>query len=123
MEVVLEENDRLLPLYLGIKYADDDTKILYLNAIFRTVEEAEARGKELLDFGQTSYYPKVMSGAMAENIYYGFWSDKFFLKRMIRYLFKKIFLSPQILENVYLSQYREKACRLLESKGFVLLNK
>lgn len=123
MEVVLEENDRLLPLYLGIKYADDDTKILYLNAIFRTVEEAEARGKELLDFGQTSYYPKVMSGAMAENIYYGFWSDKFFLKRMIRHLFKNIFLSPQILENVYLSQYREKACRLLESKGFVLLNK
>lgn len=123
VEIVLEENDRLLPLYLGIKYADDDTKVLYLNAIFRTVEEAEVRGKELLDFGQTSYYPKVMSGAMVENIYYGFWSDKFFLKRMIRHLFKKIFLSPLIPENVYLSLYKEKACKLLENKGFVLLNK
>lgn len=123
MEVVLEENDRLLPLYLGVKYADDDTKVLYLNAIFRTVEEAEVRGKKLLDFGQTSYYPKVMSGAMVENIYYGFWSDKFFLRRMIRHLFKKIFLPPLILENVYLEQYKEKVYSLLENKGFVLLNK
>lgn len=123
MEIVLEENDRLLPLYLGIKYTDDDTKILYLNAIFRTVEEAEVRGKELLDFGQTSYYPKVMSGAMVENIYYGFWSDKFLFKRMIRHLFKKIFLPPLIPENVYLEQYKEKVYSLLENKGFVLLNK
>lgn len=123
MEIVLEENDRLLPLYLGIKYADDDTKVLYLNTIFRTVEEAEVRGKALLDFGQTSYYPKVMSGAMVENIYYGFWSDKFFLKRMIRHLFKKIFLPPLVPENVYLEQYKEKVYRLLENKGFILLNK
>lgn len=123
MEIVLEENDRLLPLYLGIKYANDDTKVLYLNAIFRTVEEAEIRGKELLDFGQTSYYPKVMSGALVENIYYGFWSDKFFLKKMIRYLFKKIFLPPLIPENIYLELYKEKVFKLLENKGFVLLNK
>ncbi|MFT0573950.1 hypothetical protein [Bacteroides thetaiotaomicron] len=123
MEIVLEENDRLLPLYLGIKYGDDNTKILYLNTIFRTVEEAEIRRKELLDFGQTSYYPKVMSGALVENIYYGFWSNKFFLKRMIRHLFKKIFLPPLVPENVYLEQYKEKAYRLLENKGFILLNK
>lgn len=123
MEIVLEENDRLLPLYLGIKYADDDTKVLYLNTIFRTVEEAEVRGKALLDFGQTSYYPKVMSGAMVENIYYGFWSDKFFLKRMIRHLFKKMFLPLLVPENVYLEQYKEKVYGLLENKGFILLNK
>lgn len=123
MEIVLEENDRLLPLYLGIKYGDDNTKVLYLNTIFRTVEEAEIRRKELLDFGQTSYYPKVMSGALVENIYYGFWSNKFFLKRMIRHLFKKIFLPPLVPENVYLEQYKEKAYRLLENKGFILLNK
>lgn len=47
---------------------DDDTKVLYLNTIFRTVEEAEIRGKDLLDFGQTSYYPKVMSGAFHGHI-------------------------------------------------------
>lgn len=60
MEFIVEEEDRLLPLYIGINYKNDNTKIMYLNTIFRTVKEAEKRGKALVDFGQTSYYPKVM---------------------------------------------------------------
>lgn len=123
MEVILEEEDRLLPLYLGINYKDDDTKILYLNAIFETVEEAARRGKDLVDFGQTSYYPKVMSGAFVENIYYGFWSDKFCLKVVIKHLFKKIFLPQYIPQNVYLEKYEAKVYEILESRGFILLNK
>lgn len=123
MEIVLEERDRLLPLYLGINYKNDDTKVLYLNAIFKTVEEAERRDKKLVDFGQTSYYPKVMSGALVENIYYGFWSDNFFMKKIIQNIFPKMFNAPHILENVYLDIYKEKVCQLLEKKGFYLLNK
>lgn len=123
IEIILEEKDRLLPLYLGIKYENDDTKILYLNAIFRTIEEAEKRGKDLVEFGQTSYYPKVMSGAMAENIYYGFWSDKLLLNKMIHKLFKRIFIPPHIMNNVYLEEYKNIVFRKLESKGFVLMNK
>ena len=42
---------------------------------------------------------------------------------MIRYLFKKIFLPPLIPENIYLELYKEKVFKLLENKGFVLLNK
>lgn len=120
---MLEERDRLLPLYLGINYKNDDTKVLYLNAIFKTVEEAERRDKKLVDFGQTSYYPKVMSGALVENIYYGFWSDNFFMKKIIQNIFPKMFNAPHILENVYLDIYKEKVCQLLEKKGFYLLNK
>jgi len=123
IEIILEEKDRLVPLYLGIHYTNDDTKILYLNAIFRTVREAEIRRKELVDLGQTSYYPKIMSGAMVENVYYGFWSDNFLLKKMIHSLFPKVFTPPQVLTNVYLDLYKEKVYRLLENKGFVLLNK
>lgn len=123
MEIVLEEKDRLLPLYLGIQYEGDDTKILYLNAIFRTVKEAEVRGKELVEFGQTSYYPKIMSGAMVENVYYGFRSDNFIIKKMINKLFPMIFMPPIIIENVYLDLYKEKVYQLLEHKEFVLLNK
>lgn len=123
MELVLEEEDKLIPLYIGIKYKTDDTKILYLNAIFRTIKEADARNKSFVDFGQTSYYPKVMSGALVENIYYGFWSDRFLLKWLINHIFQKIFLPPAILESVYLETYKNEACQILEDKGFTLLNK
>ena len=34
------------------------------------VEEAEIRHKDYVDLGQTSYYPKVLSGAFVEDIYY-----------------------------------------------------
>jgi hypothetical protein len=103
MEVVLEEEDRLLPLYLGIEYSTDDTKVLYLNAIFRTVEEAEKRKKAFVEFGQTSYYPKVMSGAMAENIYYGFHSNKRLVRYVIRHFFKGLFQPVPVPEPVYLA--------------------
>lgn len=123
MELVLEEDDKLIPLYLGIQYKTDDTKVLYLNAIFRTVKEAEVRNKSFVDFGQTSYYPKVMSGALVENIYYGFWSDHYLLKWLINNVFQKIFLPPTVLESVYLETYKNEAFQTLEDKGFSLLNK
>lgn len=123
MELVLEEKDRLLPLYLGISYKEDDTKVLYLNAIFKTVEEAERRGKKMVDFGQTSYYPKVMSGALVENIYYGFWSDNFFLRKIIKNWFPIIFKKPVIPKNVYLNIHQEKIFQQLEILGFTLSNK
>lgn len=122
MELVLEEDDKLIPLYLGIKYKTDDTKVLYLNAIFRTVKEAEVRKKSYVDFGQTSYYPKVMSGALVENIYYGFWSDHYLLRWLIKNVFKKIFRPTAVLDSVYLNMYKDKAFQILENKGF-LLNK
>lgn len=123
MELVLEDEDKLIPLYLGIKYKTDDTKVLYLSAIFKTVKEAEARGKNFVDFGQTSYYPKVMSGALVENIYYGFWSDHYLLKWLINNVFQKIFLPPAIPDSVYLKAYENEAFHALEEKGFFLLNK
>lgn len=123
MELVLEDDEKLTPLYLGIKYKSDDTKVLYLNAIFRTVLEAESRKKSFVDFGQTSYYPKVMSGALVENIYYGFWSDRYLLKWLINNVFQKIFLCPIVLESVYLEAHKSDAYKILEDKGFSLLNK
>ena len=74
IELVVEDAEKLLPLYLGIDYDGQDTKTLYLNAIFRTVEEAENRNKKFVEFGQTSYYPKVLSGALIEDVFYRFYS-------------------------------------------------
>lgn len=105
MEIVLEEQDRLLPLYLGIRYKEDDTKVLYLNVISRTIQEAERRGgKQLVEFGQTSYYPKVMSGAIAEDICYGFYSPKPLMQLLIKRFFKDVFKPIPVQDHVYLSE-------------------
>ena len=103
MTLILEDETRLVPLYLGITYKDDDTRVLYLANIFRIVREAEKRGKKIIEFGQTSYYPKSLSGALVENVYYGFWSDRPVYKFLIRHLFGKIFAPPAIPGDAYRS--------------------
>ncbi len=122
MELVLENDDKLIPLYLGINYKDDDSKVLYLNTIFQTIQEAERRGKAFVDLGQTSYYPKTMSGALVENIYYGFWSRNPIVKWFINHGLENMFNPPPIPEHVYLEEYTEMAHRVLAEKGFVLIN-
>ncbi len=118
MTIVLEEEDRLLPLYLGIKYKDDDTRILYLNTIFKTIETAETLGKELIEFGQTSYDPKVRSGAFAENIYYGFSSPEPFMQLVIKHIFKYMFMPPAIPSHSYMEDAGCEAVAKLRAKGF-----
>lgn len=102
MTLVLEDDIRLVPLYLGITYKDDDTRVLYLANIFRIVREAEKRGKKIIEFGQTSYYSKSLSGAIVENVYYGLWSDRPVYKFIIRHLFGKIFAPPSIPGDAYM---------------------
>lgn len=122
MTLVLEDETRLVPLYLGITYKDDDTRVLYLSNIFRIVREAEARGKKIIEFGQTSYYPKSLSGAVVENVYYGFWSDRTIYKFLIRHLFGKIFAPPAIPGDSYRSaaigrvMERLAECRIIPRK-------
>lgn len=123
MVLVLEDTECLIPLYMGIKYKTDDTRVLYISALGRIVEEAENRHKDYVDLGQTSYYPKVMSGAFVEDIYYGFWSNHYLLKYLIKNVFPRIFIPQHIPENVYLEPYKQEVCDVLENKGFVLLNK
>lgn len=123
MILILEDAKCLIPLYMGVKYKTDDTRVLYITALGRMVEEAEKRHKDYVDLGQTSYYPKVMSGAFAEDIYYGFWSNHYLLKWLIKNVFPRMFVPQHIPENVYLKPYRQDVYTILESKGFVLLNK
>lgn len=123
MTLILEDEKCLIPLYMGVKYKTDDTRILYITALGRMVEEAENRHKDYVDLGQTSYYPKVMSGAFAEDIYYGFWSNHYLLKWIIRNVFPRIFIPQHIPGNIYLEPYKQEVYDVLESKGFVLLNK
>ncbi|GAA5578192.1 hypothetical protein Pgin02_01203 [Porphyromonas gingivalis] len=123
VELLLRDENRLYPLYLGVDYKDDDAaKILYLNTIFKTVEIAEETGSKIIELGQTSYYPKVMSGAFVENIYYGFWSDKTLYKYFIKHLFGKICTPPQIHHHVYSDVAQSHAYRLLKDNNINPLN-
>lgn len=63
-----------------------------------------------------------MSGALVENIYYGFWSGKPVIKWMIENVFDKVFNEPSVPAHVYLDDYVEAAHSVLEEKGFVLIN-
>ena len=50
MTLILEDAKSLIPLYMGIKYKTDDTRVLYITALGRMVEEAEIRHKDYVDF-------------------------------------------------------------------------
>lgn len=123
IEIILEEDDRLLPLYLGIKYLTDDTKVLYLNVIFKTIEIAQnKKNMSLVEFGQTSYYPKIMSGALVEELCYGFYSHNPIMKYIIKHFFKYIFTPTQIPGNVYLKAQIETIKSQLQQQGFEIIN-
>lgn len=122
MVMVFENDENLIPLYMGFNYKGNDSKILYLNMIFKIIEEAEALGKHYVDLGQTSYYPKTMSGALVENIYYGFWSHNTIMRWLINHGLGKMFAPPTVPEHVYLEKYAAKAHNVLTDRGFVLLN-
>lgn len=123
MEIVVEENEKLLPLYLGIDYDGDDTKTLYLNAIFRTVEEAEKRSKKFVEFGQTSYYPKVLSGALVEDVFYGFYSYHKVINTFIRKALIHIFQPIKMPQNVYQEKYKSSILDKCKKEGFIVINK
>ncbi len=119
MEILLEDEEKLIPFYLGIDYTGENTTILYLNNIYKVVKEAKARKKRIVELGQTAYYPKIMSGALVEKMYLGFYSYKKIWKYLIKHIFKYIFTPIEIFPNVYLEQYKNIAkehCEALEYK-------
>ncbi|MDD4764622.1 MAG: hypothetical protein PHS39_02010 [Atribacterota bacterium] len=102
--LVLNEEDSLIPLYLGLNYDEKDSKtikLLHLNSMLRVIEEAEERGKSQVILGQTSYYPKVLSGALVEGLYLGFYSYNNFIQFFIRHFLGKLFTPTKVLDNVY----------------------
>jgi hypothetical protein len=109
VELVLEEKDSLIPLYLGLNYENiDNTDRVYQNVIFRSLIEAEKRNKKYVILGQTSYTPKAYSGSLFEKLYLGvYFKNDFFniiLKIIFPYLFPA-FEKPFI--NCYKEQFKE----------------
>lgn len=122
IEILLEDKDKLVPFYLGIDYRNENTTMLYLNNIYRTVKEAEIRSKAIVELGQTAYYPKIMSGALAEKMFLGFYAYKRVWKFFIKYIFKYIFTPAEIYPNVYLEKYKETVKNHCAAAGYKIYN-
>jgi hypothetical protein len=70
-ELVLDSEDVLIPLYLGLDYGFVKDGDVYFNCIYRVMEEAVALKKIWTMFGQTSYVAKAYAGAVFEPLYLG----------------------------------------------------
>ncbi|KAA1244682.1 hypothetical protein [Aquimarina sp. RZ0] len=113
-EFVIEGENELIPMYLGLDYNETTNSSTYYNVIFRTIQEAEKRGKKFVVLGQTSYTPKAYSGAIFERLYLGFYSTNKFMTFILNHFFKYLFPEfekPQvnnILEDVKKSSSFQK---------------
>lgn len=68
-ELFLEDERWLHPVYLGLDYRYRDEGALYFNCIYKIVELQEARGKSVVQLGQTSYAVKASLGAVVDRLW------------------------------------------------------
>jgi predicted N-acyltransferase len=84
-DLILEEQELLSPLYLGIDYTYNNEYKIYFNMIFQIIKYGIESGKKVIELGQTTYFPKLNVGARMEPLY-------IFIKFRNRILHK--FLAP-----------------------------
>ena len=110
-ELIMEGENELIPMYLGLDYTFTRNNNIYNNVIFRTILEAEKRNKNWVLLGQTSYKAKAYSGAIFEKLYMGVYSHrplmKFFINHFFKFLFPK-FLKPNV--NNINNEIKTKNC-------------
>lgn len=68
-ELIIEDDFTLRPIYLGIDYEMNKNISLYFNSIYQIIKIGIERNKTTIELGQTSYYPKLKTGARVEPLY------------------------------------------------------
>lgn len=104
--LVVISGNCLLPLYLGMDYSCKDVKSLYLNIVTEAVRIAEKMKLECVVLGQNSYYPKVLSGAILQRCFLGFYATNGTVNSALKYLAKYMF--PPFVNN-YGTFYKNSA--------------
>ncbi|MCA1744687.1 MAG: peptidogalycan biosysnthesis protein, partial [Bacteroidales bacterium] len=122
--LLLEDKDALIPLYIGINYSNSSRiiKLLHSNAIIKGVEEAEKRGLFHAVLGQTSYYPKVLSGALVERLFLGFCAHNPLVQFLIKTFFGKLFAPTRVLPNAYAKAYVPRIKKAYADKNYRIFN-
>lgn len=124
MGLVLEEENSLMPIYLGLNYenTEKDLKLLHINSMYRVIEEAEKENKELVMLGQTSYYSKALCGALVQKLYLGFFSYNLILQYFIKHYFGKVFLPSELTLNSYQSDISIQIKKKMNTSGLYIEN-
>lgn len=122
--LVLDDVESLIPLYLGIDHSFNpkEVKLLHANSIFSIIEEAEKRNKFQVVIGQTSYYPKVLSGALVERLYLGFYSYNPVLQYLIKKVFGSLFMPTKVMNNTYNDNSSNQIKKKYSSLGIKIYN-
>ncbi|NOK35999.1 GNAT family N-acetyltransferase [Corallococcus exercitus] len=89
--VMVFDEERLVPLYLGLDYSQTQNTAVYYNVIFRAVLEAERRGMRCVVLGQSAYDAKAKSGAIFEPLQLGLHSNHRWGRWLIRWVFGSLF--------------------------------
>lgn len=122
--LIMEDKDSLIPLYMGINYdnTDQDIKTLHMYSIIKAIEIAEEKGKNYVKIGQTSYYPKILSGALVENLYLGFYSYNAIIQFLIKNLFGELFSPTNVQSNAYKKDLIKAIMKKVSADGFDIIN-
>ena len=86
------------------------------------IQEAEKSNKKFIKLGQTSYYPKVLSGALVENLYLGFYSYNRLLDIVIKKKFTKLFPKTLVIDNIYKPEVKEIVIEACSKAGMYICN-
>jgi hypothetical protein len=95
-ELVLDSEDVLIPLYLGLDYGFVKEGEVYFNCIYRVMEEAVSLNKKWAVFGQTSYLAKGYAGAVFESLHLGILSHSGVIFTLLKWCRFLVFPSTQL---------------------------
>ena len=111
-----EDNNLVYGIYLGY----DDTynpQQIYFNLLYKIIEEAMERGKNSIQFGQTSYDIKSALGVTVAQTYLGIHASNSLVLRLIKKWSTAIFPPTElpkrrVFRNVPGTNYKERSDRL-----------
>lgn len=109
-ELIFEEKNSLIPIYLGIDYSHLELGDLYFTCIHKIIQIAEEKKKDSIKLGQTSYLSKAYAGAVFENLKLGIYSQNVLIHYLFKKLKNKIFSPTNLPEQVV---YKENGLEIL----------
>jgi len=110
-ELILEQNETCIPIYLGIDYKYLKDGDLYFSCINKLILYAEENGFKKIKFGQTSYLAKAYVGSVFEDLVIGVYAKNYLFQKILKSFGHLFFTSPEI---PYIKVYREEKWEIMK---------
>lgn len=112
-QLVFDEDEALIPLYVGLDYSYTTDREIYFKSIYRIIHEAERRGKRILSLGQNGYVPKAYAGAVFERLYIGAYFHNPALQLLLKVFINQLFPKTEL---PFLRCYRDDSVEIIEGR-------